>query len=562
MNNLPSCEHPRPADLVGGPDRLMTALKDHASRIDPVKYLPPEVFEKILEYVSYPLVCSLLSVSKSWYFAVSEFVDNNPATYKYLDFRRYDLDRVTPDLLLSCIHKSRGLTTSVLYPCHSTKNAHYGTLRAMIFLHETLLDKSYLRLKNMVINQRLRLLTETPSTAIGTTYQKALIGAATANLWSLRGLAIDNLYFVIRQWSESGINDTTALDRLEELHISAHAIPMLFAFIRTKRSEPLFPNLRILICGSDYEARRRLEVPHWLYGAPKSESLIAFPELLEFRIGGIPKGHEREQDLDQYCLDIIPTWMPKLEVLTCKGVNIRPSRYPRRDFVHRVDMRRSRNLVELDFSYTKMWIVPFIPPTCRRLVLRGAGFGAVDLSNSMLNGPDLGPAADAVSAHGLEKIHEQYKGIEVLDMSSCGAVLTNNLLIGLLTLCNKDKLTTLILQSCLRLEFGKYLSELMEHIVLLCPNLRCLKLSKNSSVSDGDVAAIADLPYLEYLDLSGTSVTDNGLREFLNLKKSNLKTLVAVGSPDVTENGLRWIREMDIGTVPPTRSIRPEEDWV
>ncbi|KAK9311040.1 hypothetical protein V1524DRAFT_109908 [Lipomyces starkeyi] len=539
----------------------MTAMKKNAPRVDPENYLPPEVFEKILEYVTYPRVCSLFSISRAWNAAVSDFVNNNPATYKYLDFRKYDLDRVTPDLLLSCIHKSRGLTTSVLYPCHSTKSAHYGTLRAMIFLHETLLDKSYLRLKNMVINQRLRFLAEMPSTPIGTTYQKALVSVATANLSSLRGLAIDNLYFVIRQWSESGISDTSALDRLEELHISAHAIPMLFAFIRTKRSEPLFPNLRILICGSDYEARRRLEVPHWLYGAPKSETLVAFPELLEFRIGGIPKGSEREQDVDQYCLNIIPTWMPKLKVLTCKGVNIRPSQYPRRDFVHRIDMRRSRNLVELDFSFTKMWILPFIPPNCRRLVLRGAGFGAVDLSNSMLNGPDIALAADDSTDYGLEKIHQQYKGIEVLDMSSCGSVLTNSQLIGILSLCNKNKLTTLILQSCLRLEFGNYMSELMEQIVLLCPNLRCLKLSKNKSVSDGDLAAIADLPYLEYLDVSGTSVSDNGLRELFNLKESKLATLIAAGSPNVSEKSLRWIREMDIATVPPTPSgLEGDED--
>ncbi|KAK9361858.1 hypothetical protein V1504DRAFT_60938 [Lipomyces starkeyi] len=539
----------------------MTAMKKNAPRVDPENYLPPEVFEKILEYVTYPQVCSLFSISRAWNAAVSDFVNNNPATYKYLDFRKYDLDRVTPDLLLSCIHKSRGLTTSVLYPCHSTKSAHYGTLRAMIFLHETLLDKSYLRLKNMVINQRLRLLAEMPSTPIGTTYQKALVSVATANLSSLRGLAIDNLYFVIRQWSESGISDTSALDRLEELHISAHAIPMLFAFIRTKRSEPLFPNLQILICGSDYEARRRLEVPHWLYGAPKSETLVAFPELLEFRIGGIPRGSEREQDVDQYCLNIIPTWMPKLKVLTCKGVNIRPSQYPRRDFVHRIDMRRSRNLVELDFSFTKMCILPFIPPNCRRLVLRGAGFGAVDLSNSMLNGPDVALAADDSTDYGLEKIHEQYKGIEVLDMSSCGSVLTNSQLIGILSLCNKNKLTTLILQSCLRLEFGSYMSELMEQIVLLCPNLRCLKLSKNKSVSDGDLAAIADLPYLEYLDVSGTSVSDNGLRELFNLKEAKLKTLIAAGSRNVSEKSLRWIREMDIATVPPTPSgLEGDED--
>ncbi|KAK9371055.1 hypothetical protein V1509DRAFT_651250 [Lipomyces kononenkoae] len=514
-------------------------MKNSASRIDPVKYLPTEVFESILEYVTYPQVYSLVSISKAWHDLVSDFINNNPATYKYLDFRKYDLDRVTPDLLLSCIHKSRGLTTSVLYPCHSTKSARDGTLRAMIFLHETLLDKSYLRLKNMVISQRLRLLTETRSTSIVTTDAER-VSVTMANLSSLRGLAIDNLYFVIRQWSESGIGDTSALDRLEELHISAHAIPMLFAFIRTKRSEPLFPRLRILICGSDYEARRRLEVPHWLYGEAKSESLVAFPELLEFRIGGIPQVREREQDVDQYCLDIIPTWMPKLQVLTCKGVNVRQSQYPRRGFVNRVDLRESRNLVHMDFSFTKMWILPFVPPNCRRLILRGVQFGALDVTGRMIDCPE----------NASDKLHEPSGGIEILDMSNCGSM-TNDQLIGILKLCNKDKLSTLILQSCPGLEYD---NQLIEHMHRLCPNLRCLKLSKNRSVDDRALVAIARLACLEYLDVSGTTgISDNGLSEFFSHNnQTSLKTLVADGSPNVSDKTLRWIqREMGIATMPP-----------
>ncbi|KAK9469925.1 hypothetical protein V1512DRAFT_257344 [Lipomyces arxii] len=481
-------------------------MSSEVSRLhDPVHYLPAEIFDKVLEFVSFPAIVTLREVCRDWDQAVSEFLETNRHAFRHLDFRNYDLDRVTPEVLHSCIQKAGGQTVSVLFACQSTKNAHFSTLRALILLHQTLAGKSfYLRLQNMKS-------------------RRSIEGTLNAELPELRGLAIDNLYFIIRQWYDYGIGDTSILNRLEELHISAHALPMLFAYIRTRCVTPLFPRLRVLRCGSDYEARRRLDVPHWLAGAIMSEDLVAFPDLLEFRIGDIPSGGGREQDLDQDCLDIVPQWMPRLQILTCRGVDLRPSRYPRREFVHRIDLRQARNLVELDLSYTKTWIMPFVSPKCEKLILRGAGFGAVDLSNSVLHGPDAvdGPVEQ------LETISEQFRGLHTLDLSSCGAVLTNSALIRILSLCNKDRLTTLSLQSCLRLEFGKYLTELMEQITELCPNLRWLSVSKNSSVSDADLEAVAELSGLEHLDLSGTSVTDNGLRRFY--KTSSPHSIYAAG---------------------------------
>ncbi|KAK9452021.1 uncharacterized protein V1518DRAFT_46940 [Limtongia smithiae] len=542
---------------------------DRQRRLDPANYLPREIFDMILEFVTYPTVLSLTSVSRDWRNYVTEFVETNPCAYTHLDFRQYDLDLVTPEVLLRCIQKSRGMTTSVLYACHSTKNAHYGTLRAMIFLHNTLSERSYIRLKTLMLRRQLQRLAETgdlpmPS-VIGTSYQSALVASQAGNLSFLTGLAIDNLYFVIRQWNESGINDTSALYRLEELHISAHALPMLFAFIRTKRKDPLLPQLRILRCTEDYEARSRLGVPHWLDGEALAPDLVAFPELQEFSIGGIPMGREREQDLDQDCLDIVPQWMPKLKILQCRGVNIRPCRYPRRrEYVHRIDMRQAKHIVELDLSYTKAWIMPFVNPNCRRLILRGAGIGAVDLSNSMLNGTDDLPNAAVAGLRlgseihiglglgprpiaSLSSVQEQYQGLEMLDLSNLGAVLTNNALLGILGLCNPRRLHTLVLQSCLRLEFGKYWSELMERVVQACPGLRCLKVSKNRSVSDGDLVALAELEWLEHVDVSGTSVSDRGLR-MLSRMGRRVRIVVADTCPDVSARGLARLRTQGIST--------------
>ncbi|KAK7203645.1 hypothetical protein BZA70DRAFT_71247 [Myxozyma melibiosi] len=544
---------------------------DAEKRRDPQKCLPPEVFDLVLTAVSFPAVQSLRLVSRTWNTAVSDFVNYNPAAYAYLDFRQYDLDRVTPQLLLRYIHNSRGMTTSVLFPCHSTKNVHYSTLRAMIFLHQTLSERSYNSLTNALKAKKYWLWTDDSSTSTSssssseeeedqTGYRRYgqqqkrtdLIGSMTAELSCLTGLAIDNLYFVIRQWNDSGINQITPLYRLQELHISAHALPMLIAFIRTKRKEPLLPNLQILQCWSDYDARSRLNVPHWLEGGALVDEFAAFPELLEFRIGDYSNNSNynttKEQEIDQDCLDIIPEWMPKLEVLSCCGVNVRPSRYPdRRDYVHRMDLRRAANLRVLDLSYTKTWIMPFVSPKCRKLILRGAGFGAVDLSNSVLNGADVDAATEARQTAGLPGVESMYKGLEVLDLSASGAVLTNSALINILTLCDGERLQTLELQSCMRLEFGKHWSELMEQIVETCPGLRRLNVSKNSSVSDGDLVALAELGRLEEVDLSGTSVTDHGLRT-LAQGDGRLRRVVVGSCPDVSRKAVERMEKQGVIT--------------
>ncbi|KAK9378014.1 uncharacterized protein V2V93DRAFT_144280 [Kockiozyma suomiensis] len=530
-------------------------------RRDPLKHLPPEVFDLVLSAVSFPSVVALRLVSRAWNLAVSDFIDYNPAAYAHLDFRRYDLDRVTPQLLLRCIHNSRGMTSSVLFPCHSTKNVHYGTLRAMIFLHQTLSERSFNTLTNLLKAPRLWLWADGSSSSSDEEEAKEyrqysrseLLSTRNVELTYLTGLAIDNLYFVIRQWNDGGINNMSTLYRLQELHISAHALAMLFAFIRTKRKEPLFPNLEVLQCWSDYDARSRLNVPHWLEGDALVEEFTAFPELLEFRIGDYSSNGNitvKEQELDQDCLDVIPAWMPKLEVLSCCGVSIRPRRFPeRRDYVHRIDLRRAVNLRVLDLSYTKTWIMPFVPPSCRKLILRGAGFGAVDLSNSVLNGADVDAATEARQTAGLPGVGSMFRGLEVLDLSGSGAVLTNSALVNILTLCDGGRLHTLELQSCLRLEFGKHWSELMEQIVESCPNLQRLNVSKNSSVGDGDLVAVGELDNLQYLDLSGTSVSDNGLRSLVQ-PDGALRTVVVGSCPDVSRKAVERMKMLGVSSVP------------
>ncbi|KAK9463078.1 uncharacterized protein V1516DRAFT_671892 [Lipomyces oligophaga] len=584
---------------------------------DPLDRLPPEVYEQVLAAVSFPAILALEGVNRRWERVVRDFVEHNPAAYTHLDFRNYDLDQVTPEVLLCCLYRGHGYTSTVLFPCHSTKNAHYSTLRTMIFLQETLSEKSYKQMSSLMIRQWWQLLAaesqikaelehlesdqdrsdeedddgyvddsdERPRITVRYERRrrgswdlgKAVSTVQSFHLAGLRTLAIDNLYYILRQWTESGIRNPGTLFGLTELHISAHALPMLFAFIRTRHRGPLFPVLRVLECWSDYDARRRLDVPHWLEIGPNGrdnvDDFVAFPELEEFIIGnGSISGRDREQDLDQDCLDVIGTWMPKLRVLRCRGVNIRPARYPRRrEFVHRIDMRRSEKLVELDLSYTRTWIMPFVAPTCRRLILRGAGFGAVDLSNSVLTDGEqkeqcqeetlrleimrrshgsLSPLPENLenSDEDLPSVSDMFRGLEELDLSNCGAVLTNTALLGILSLCSSSKLRKLQVQSCSQLEFGKDWSELMDQIVDRCQNLVELNVSRNSSVSDGDLVAIEELQWLEVLDLSGTSATDRGIKELVRGAGKRLRRVVLNACPDVTERMIAWVRSQGITT--------------
>ncbi|KAK9380233.1 uncharacterized protein V2V93DRAFT_372002 [Kockiozyma suomiensis] len=105
-------------------------------RIDPAKYLPPELFAETLTYIPFPFVSTLQEVSKQWRHQVSHYLQSNTAAFSYLDFTttitRTGVQNCAPSMLSSAslsqlVQKSRGNVHTILLP-RDWSSDHYHEL--------------------------------------------------------------------------------------------------------------------------------------------------------------------------------------------------------------------------------------------------------------------------------------------------------------------------------------------------------------------------------------------------------------------------------------------------
>ncbi|KAK9360806.1 hypothetical protein V1504DRAFT_433342 [Lipomyces starkeyi] len=121
---------------------IKIALPDQGlvlSKEDPVNQLPAEIFQQVLESIEYPEIISLQQVSRTWYAVVHEYITLSPAlAFRYLDFEKCELDRVSGEYLLSCIVKSKGSVRKIALPICASDDKYSSILRSsLIFQHSS-----------------------------------------------------------------------------------------------------------------------------------------------------------------------------------------------------------------------------------------------------------------------------------------------------------------------------------------------------------------------------------------------------------------------------------------
>ncbi|KAK9362415.1 hypothetical protein V1504DRAFT_324361 [Lipomyces starkeyi] len=94
---------------------------ESSKTLDPLRFLPPELFSQVAIYVSYPSIIFLREVSKEWNDTISKLLSSCPECYSVLDFRSFPHGRITPNVLVQSIMKSQGTLRSILLHTSSPK---------------------------------------------------------------------------------------------------------------------------------------------------------------------------------------------------------------------------------------------------------------------------------------------------------------------------------------------------------------------------------------------------------------------------------------------------------
>ncbi|KAK9324930.1 hypothetical protein V1517DRAFT_316105 [Lipomyces orientalis] len=542
------------------------------SNEDPAKLLPVEVFQQVLENIAYPEIVVLQRVSRTWYAFVNEYITLSPAlAFRYLDFEKYEVDRVSGEYLLSCIVKSKGSVRQISLPITASDDKYGSILRSsLIFQHSSSELVTY--------NIGAEYYGTVASALVWGPDPQSLIRQAGPFLQRLNRVQIDDGFASsLCDWRNFGDDTASIMSRLEELHISMRTLPRFFEFLGSLPLRLWFPKLDILECHFDKHSRTMDNQQVWpdMSSVCFSTNFAALPSLRVFKLGGVPDDITKLCPMDQQCLDLAIRWMPNLEIFSCRGICIM-GRGSYGYIIRRSDFRWNTKLLEFDFSYSNTTRMPAIMSTCKKLALRNAGviprtlhyiFGQpvgymadpFDMRNSMIREELRHFRDDTYDNDGMALISDEYGSLEELDLSGPQSGLTNGRLADTLARCNGDKLRKISLQGCTGLDYDRcvlgevklMLPNLIYQIISMLPRLTVLKVGRNETFSDGGLRAIEQLHELQYLDIAQTSISEFGMTRFIKLVKATnpkLETAVLTGCLGICEQTIQMVMGLGIRT--------------
>ncbi|KAK9379062.1 uncharacterized protein V2V93DRAFT_327818 [Kockiozyma suomiensis] len=556
---------------------------------DPLSRLPVELFEKILDYIPYPKSLSTKLVSRKWYTFVWDYVQGNPAAWTHFDFTDLPVERVTPEYLVACIERSGGKIKEVVLPTAAVKDEYASVLRALV-LCEHMPSSQFTETFHMDGVPYVG------SQAIWGPDPAYLIKKASPFLKNLKSLSVDDGFGAVLQDYRSFKPSTLeAFSRLEELRMSMRILPRFFEFLGSLPLTVWFKNLQVLECLLDDEHGKisdQTQVWPEMSSVFFTSNFVALPEVRVFRLGGIPFDREVLCAMDQQCLDLLIRWMPKLEIFSCRGIAVL-GRGSYGYLVRQTDFRWNRYLKEFDFSYSDTTRMPVIHPSCKKLILRESGvvprtlyymFGqpagyaeesnGYDEDNVMrrIHMPSGGPfSTDLLDAESNDLTSPEYENLSVLDLSGARSKIDSITVVDSLARCDEKELKELYLTRCRNLDYQSLISRdylfsdpktFANLITVLCPCLRRISVGGNATFDDSCLEYISQLADLEYLDVSYTAITNNGIMGLLtwraNLKPEcrRLSTFVFDECKWVSPEIVEELEEAGISTVANTEMPR------
>ncbi|KAK9325943.1 hypothetical protein V1517DRAFT_313079 [Lipomyces orientalis] len=471
------------------------AQSGHGGVRDPLQKLPPEVVELIFGYMPFRQVVQLQRVCTSW----KVLIERCPSLWSSLDFRTCKRESVTPEILQSCLSKSRGSVKRV-YLSNLTPLCSALCL-GIVLGHNMPLD----------IGDRISLDIQSSSWAVDIPFTNTNSDAPR----QLNYLYLDQMVgLVFNNWTTLGDDIWSRMSKLTVFRAHAKVFPDIVEIL----CRGYLRTLNILDCYYDpKESGRCRSIYNINIPTPDSPDFRTLPELEIFNFGGIaaePAGKHGGVNgkgvsvyVDHRELDSFLRMLPNLKKFSCVDVHA-SSRGPDGHYFERTDFRHNPALEELVIIGTWLERMPTLSPSCKKLTLSRTSL----TPRTVIHGGSEMRYDSSFLGEDNTVLLDEYSSIEELDLSSC-EMLIDSKLIATLARCDPSRLTSLNLANCPGLFFSTpvFGAVLMTRIVQSCPFLRQLNVSENSSVGDFVLLEISKLRYLECLDISCTGVHNLGV---------------------------------------------------
>ncbi|KAJ8099351.1 hypothetical protein POJ06DRAFT_198970 [Lipomyces tetrasporus] len=176
-------------------------------------------------------------------------------------------------------------------------------------------------------------------------------------------------------------------------------------------------------------------------------------------------------------------------------------------------------LVEFSLIHSLLYVTLTVPPTCQKFAIPDSAL-TPRTTTRQDNGVEVYSDDGSCVAN-----PDEYRNLRHLDISS-NTVIKDEDILGALSRCDGRLLQRLDMHAC-----PKITANTVPTIARICPALRVLLIGHNSWLNDSGLAALHTLRELEYLDISFTDVTFEGILLFL----------AGLTESDVDANGKRII---------------------
>ncbi|KAK9451840.1 uncharacterized protein V1518DRAFT_409688 [Limtongia smithiae] len=541
--------------------------KNEVTSTDPIARLPPEIFEKVLQHIPYPLILDTKLVSRAWYSLVWDYVNRYDDAWISFDFRKLGLARVTPEFLVACIERANGGVQEVILPALTAADEYAAVLRALVLCRHAP-SSSFTR------DLHVDGVPYAGSAAVWGVDPQCLVRVAAPFLTRLVRVQFDDGFgAVLADWRNFRMPTAELFAQLEEVRVSMRVMSRLFEFVGSTADRVWFANLRVLGFATeddeevDDDADDEGDVDEVAHEDDREHSTDIndndaaadqvwpdmqrvvvnrgyplFPRLQILDIQGCPprllrrrgRGRRQRTVLDRQCLDYLLSWMPELSLLRCRAIAVvGRSNY---NFVYpRLSLRCNMNLREFDFSYSNTTALPVMHTTCKTIRLRECKVWQSDTS------------ADAGNF---------YAHVVALDLSGAltarGMPITIAYLAALFPQSGRARLRCLNLSRCVGIEMS--INNVAE-MAGLFPGLEVFRICESAGIDDAALRIMyTTLPRLSLLDVSRTSITDVGVVGLLSDRENGmatqLATIIVDGCDSVSADAVAALQRSGIDTTP------------
>ncbi|KAK9458299.1 hypothetical protein V1511DRAFT_492266 [Dipodascopsis uninucleata] len=530
------------------------------SSFDPINYLPVELLEKLLFPIPFPEILNLKLVSRKWNKFISHYLETNSAAFRQLDFRDYDVSKLTAEYLVSCIRKSKGTVTQIAVtrrnPLLKQTSIldflpdNYGSLssilRSFIILRHRPSPYVWTNIYSQIMNE----------SGLWQPDPDQLVDVVGSSLTNLTSLSLDIGLRAVLSDSRSFRQPTiSTLANLQYLEIDLLCFNSLFYFIISDPVRIWFPNLQTFKALRMYDhVAGTITVSPFPGGLTLiTNNLVAFPSLKELVFDACFNTNSENKSsavLDQQCLDMVLNWTPNLESLVCRGFEIL-GMGSYNYLYRRINLSKTTRLKSADFTLSTTVALPFLPASLRTLILARTYIskmpyvyesdmltfeGSDDLtgielipinqhrktiSSAALASADSVPGSPSVQML-IESIENptdddmpsiDFIGLEHLDLSGTGSRLTGDILIAIISIYHAFNLKSIVLSDQNSL-FGTGYRNHISQLASICPDLQSVSLDENPNVTKDTLYELQNLQKLSNLSLKNTGVSRSQAVDF------------------------------------------------